>query len=75
MLRESKGVYIEANCSNCELNAGAFCMGYGTRADGSYTYGEDISKISTEFPNGCDDWGVRIEDIEQWLSDENSQNR
>ena len=75
MIRESKGVYIEADCSNCGLNAGAFCMGYGKRKDGSDTYGEDITKMSKEFPNGCDGWEVSFDNIEHWLSDESKQNR
>lgn len=75
MLRESKGVYIEANCSNCGLNAGSFCMGYGRRKDGSDTYGEDITKMSKEFPNGCDDWEVSFDNIEHWMSDGNKQVR
>lgn len=74
-MRECNGVYIDAECKNCELNAGAMCMGYGTMEAGSYTYGVPIEELTKMFPNGCDGWEVSFCEQESWFSEESMERR
>ena len=74
-MRECNGVYIDAECSNCELNAGKVCMGYGTMEDGTYTYGKPIEELTKVFPGGCDGWEVSFYEQENWFSEKSLKRR
>ncbi len=65
-MRESKGVYTESSCRNCEFNFGTVCAGYGRMPDGTDTYGVPIEKTIQTFPSGCEDWSISFEDFCEW---------
>lgn len=73
MIRESKGVYIDASCDNCEFNCGELCMGYGQTKDNQSTYGKLISELKGEFVNGCADWEISISGFIEWESNRDLQ--
>lgn len=58
---------IEKSCATCEFNFGTLCAGFGKRTDnGEETYGMAMSEAERMFPNGCEDYGISLEDfIEQ----------
>jgi hypothetical protein len=58
---------VEINCSTCEFNFGNVCAGHGIRTDnGQDTYGMPMEEVDKMFPNGCDDYGISLDDfIEQ----------
>lgn len=65
-MRESRGVYVESSCKNCELNFGEVCAGNGIMPDGTDTYGKSIEETLAVFDSGCDDWSVSFDEFCKW---------
>lgn len=54
---------IKKSCENCEFNNGVCSSMDVTTANKENTYGMDIEKVKTMFPDGCTNWEISFADF------------